>query len=176
MSRKRVMPTTKTTSVSTKNDVSAQYTSCINALTANYPATQTWTINNTPYKRGDLVNLLQEGVQAIQTTKTDHDTWTASVQAEKATRAQITPVLNGLHKALEVELGADNPAIVQYGFPPAQPRVQSASSKAVAAAKAKATRAAKKAALAALKAPAASAPAPAATPAPAAAPVPPKTA
>jgi hypothetical protein len=172
------MAVIKKTVQTTKNDASAQYTSCMSAITSNFAASQTWTFDNKPYKRADILNLLQAAVQAMQTTKADHDTWLASVKAEKTQRAALQPVLAALHKTLEAELGEDNPALAQYGFTPAQPRVQTAASKAAAIAKGQATRAAKKAALAASTAGAA--PAPAANAAPAAtppvAPAAPKTA
>jgi len=143
-----------------KNDLSAQLTDCINALTANYPASQAWVFKGTPYKRGDIVNLLNGALQAMQTTKQDHDTWIASTKAEQAQLALVRPVLASLKLSLEVELGADSPKIATYGFPPSLPPVRTAASKAASAAKAKATRAAKKAALAAVGAPAPAAPAP----------------
>lgn len=163
------MPTTKKNTVVSKIDVSAQYTTCINAITGNFPATQSWTFNKTVYKRGDLINLLQSVITAIQTTKTDHGTWMASVAAEKAARSAATPVVVAFRKSLESTLGADSPELAQYGFVPAQPRVQTATSKAASAAKAAATRKAKKAALASVSSPQApttapTAPAPAATP------------
>jgi hypothetical protein len=173
------MPTTKKNTVVSKIDVSAQYTACISAITGNFPATQSWTFNNTLYKRGDLINLLQGVITAIQTTKADHNTWMASVTAEKVARAAATPVVAAFRKSLESTLGDGSPELAQYGFVPAQPRVQTATSKAVSAARAAATRKAKKAALASVSAPSApatvptapaAAPAAAATPSPAATP------
>ena len=157
--------------VTKKNDTSVQYTDCVTALTANYPPTQTWTFAGKPYTRGDIVNLVNTALTAMQTTKTNHDTWTASVKAEQAAHDAVHPVLLALKQQLEVELGPDNPKIAQYGFAAAKATVRTAQSKAASAAKAAATRAKKKAALAAAAAQPA---APVEPPPPA--PVPPKTA
>jgi hypothetical protein len=151
-----------------KNDITASLTTCATGLTANYPATQTWTFNQKPYKRGDILNMLQASITALQTTKADHDTWLASVEAEQAALAELHPVLASLKKALEAEWGATSNKMAEFGFDPAKPPVKTAATKAASAAKGRATRAAKKAAVAAVESPAA--------PATPAAPVPPKTA
>jgi hypothetical protein len=162
-----------------KNDVSANLTTCANGLTANYPATQTWVFNGTPYKRGDLLAMLAVCTQAAQKTKADHDTWRGSVEVEREKLAELHPVLGALKKALEAEWGATSPKMAEFGFAPAKPRTRSVKAKAAGVAKATATRAAKKAALGAVKtAPAATDAEPAAKAAAPAAPiaVPPKNA
>jgi hypothetical protein len=146
-------------STTKKNDRTAQITTFASAVTANYPDTQTWVFNNVTYKRADILGLAQACVTSTQTTKTNHDAWIASCDAEHAAYTAFDPVLAAFKRALESEYGASSQKLTQYGLTPAKPPVKTAESKAAAAAKAKATRAAKKAALAAVQAAAGTAPA-----------------
>jgi len=164
-----------------KVDVAAQLTTCQEGITANYPATQTWTFDGQTYKRGDILNGLQAVIDAATATQKQHDLWRTAVAAEQAARAGLHPMLTALRQWLESQWGgASSPKLVQFGFTPVKLRVVPAASKAASAAKARATRAAKKAALAAVKAgaapsPAGVAPVPAGvapSPAPVAAPAP----
>ena len=153
-----------------KNDIAATLTTCTNGLTANYPPTQSWVLGTKTYTRGDILNALQAAITAAQNTKAAHDAWLAAVAAEQAQLAQLRPVLDGLHSALDAQWGKSSPKMGEFGFTPEKPRVVTAAQKAASAAKARATRAAKKAALATVGAPAPVAPAaaptaPAATPA-----------
>jgi hypothetical protein len=135
-----------------KIDVTAELTACQEALTANYPATQTWTFDGQTYKRGDILNGLQAVIDAAAATQKQHDLWRDAVAAEKAARAGLRPMLTALRQWLESAWGgATSPKLVQFGFTPVKARVVPAEAKAASAAKARATRAAKKAALAALK-------------------------
>jgi hypothetical protein len=140
-----------------KNDQTANLSTCSAGITANYPATQAWVLDGKSYQRSDVLSLLQVAIAATQTTKTNHDLWAASVQAEKGVMTGLAPVLAALKKALESQWGPSSTKMAEFGFVPAKPVVKTAASKAASAAKARATRAAKKAALASVKA----APAPA---------------
>jgi hypothetical protein len=152
-----------------KNDLAANLATCVNGLTANYPATESWVFNGTTYKRGDIINMLQACIQAALTTKSDHDAWRGSIEVERGLVAQLHPVLGALKKALEAEWGATSAKMAEFGFTPAKAPTKTAASKAASAAKAQATRSKKKAALGAVTA-APTAPAqPAAPPAPTAA-------
>jgi 2',3'-cyclic-nucleotide 2'-phosphodiesterase (5'-nucleotidase family) len=135
-----------------KIDRAAEATTFVNAVTANYPDTQTWSFQGTTYKRGDLINLANAYVAATQKTKADHDQWIASADAEQKALETLEPVLIDFEQWLELAIGRTNAKLTEYGFAPERPRVQTAASKAASAAKAKATRAAKKAALAAVAA------------------------
>lgn len=143
-----------------KIDKAAEVTTFASALVANFPDTQTWELDGTTYKRGDLVNLANAYVAATQKTKADHDVWTASVDAEREAHDALDPVLSAFKRWLESKVGVTSTKVGEYGFTPNKPQVKTAASKAASVAKAKATRAAKKAALAAVAA--APAPAPAA--------------
>jgi len=159
-----------------KNDLAATLTTCESGLTANYPATHSWVFETKTYTRGDILNMLQAAITAAQNTKAAHDAWLAAVAAEKGQLAQLRPVQDALHRALEAEWGATSAKMTQFGFTPEKARVTTTASKAASAAKARATRAAKKTALATV-----GKPAPVASTQPAAAPqatapVPPKTA
>ncbi|HEY1696387.1 MAG TPA: hypothetical protein VGG39_29695 [Polyangiaceae bacterium] len=135
-----------------KLDRASEATTFANAVTANYPDTETWTFNGTTYKRGDLVNLANAYVAATQKTKADHDVWTGSVDAERTALETLDPVLAAFKRWLESQVGVTSTKVGEYGFTPNKAPVKTAASKAASAAKAKATRAAKKAALAAVAA------------------------
>jgi len=157
-----------------KSDFTASLTACADGLTANYPATQSWVFDTKTYTRGDILNMLQAAVAAVQTTKAAHDAWRAAVTAEKGQVAQLRVVLDALHKALESQWGASSTKMAEFGFSPEKPVVRTAASKATGVAKARVTRAAKKAALATVGAPAAVQPTQPTAVSPATAPVPPK--
>ena len=164
------MPSTK------KSDLAANLTTCAAGLTANYPATQSWVFQKKAYARGDILNMLQAAIAAAQSTKAAHDAWLAAVKAEKEQLAELRPVLDALHKALEAEWGAESNKMTEFGFAPGKVPVRTAASKAASAAKSRATRAAKKAALATVNRTAPVAPAEPTAAAPPNAPAPTKTA
>jgi hypothetical protein len=158
-----------------KNNKTVELDTCATAVTANFPASQTWVFAETTYTRDGFVGLLRGCITATQTTKANHDTWRASVQAEKQQYAQLRPALASFKKDLEAQYGATSTKLAEYGFTPAHPPVKSAATKAKSAAKASATKAAKKSAVAAVTTHTpAEPPAPAAAPA-AAPPVPAKS-
>ncbi len=152
-----------------KNDQTVQLDTCATAVTTTFPQSQTWVFEGTTYTRDGFVGLLRGCIAATQKTKADHDTWHASVVAEKQQYDVLKPALAAFKKQLEVQYGADSPELAKYGFAPGHAPVKSAETKAKSAAKANATKAAKKAAVAAVKAPAAAEPvAPPPAPSPAA--------
>lgn len=158
-----------------KVDKTAQLTTCIDGVNANFPASQTWVFNGKTYKRSDFVNLVQACIDATKQTAADHQTWLASADAEQAQYAQLSPVLAAFKRSLESQYGPTSKTLAQYGFEPAKVPVKPVAVKAASAAKASATRQKKKAAVEGVEVEAPANEAPAATPAPTT-PVPPKTA
>lgn len=135
-----------------KNDKTAQLTTCIDGVNANFPASQTWIFNGKTYKRSDFVNMVQACIDATKQTAADHQTWLASTENEKAQYALLNPVMAAFKRSLESQYGPTSQTLAQYGFEPAKEPVKPVAVKAASAAKATATRQKKKAAVSAVEA------------------------
>jgi hypothetical protein len=126
-----------------KIDVQASYQALITGLNSAYQPTDTFVLRTETLTRDELTARLNGVIVAAEATKTARQQYHSAVNDEQAIQAQMSSVRSGVRGIIQARIGADNPAVAQFGFLPTKPGKKSAASKATAVVKAKATRSAR---------------------------------
>jgi hypothetical protein len=126
-----------------KIDLQAAYQALITGLNMAYQPTDTFALQSGTITRDELTAKLNQVIVAAEATKTARQQYRSAVNNEQLVQAQMGSLRSGVRKVIQARLGADNPAVTQFGFLPTKPVKKSAESKAAAVVKAKATRTAR---------------------------------
>jgi hypothetical protein len=131
--------------------LAAAYSALVAGLLANYAPTDTFDIAGKSYTRDDLVTLFNSFIQALQTSKSNRQTWLSSVAAADQLEAEVTPLRTGVLAIVGASVGKTSTTMEQFGVRARKVGKPSAATQAAAVAKRTATRKAKKAAVAAVE-------------------------
>ncbi len=126
-----------------KIDLQASYQALIAGLNAAYQPTDTFVLRTGTLTRDELTTQLNGVIVAAEATKTARQQYRSAVNDEQMIQAQMRSLRSGVRGIIQARLGANNPAVTQFGFLPTKPAKKSAESKATAVVKAKATRSAR---------------------------------
>jgi hypothetical protein len=140
---------TQVTSVANSNNtgpkaaLQTSYVALIAGLQANYAPDYVFELPMGSKTTLEVVAMLQQFVQAAETTKGSYQSWRNDVQAERQIEQQVAPVRAGIKLALQSRYGKSGLPLLSYGFLPQKVTDKTVTSKAAAKVKGEATRAAR---------------------------------
>jgi len=139
-------PATQVTSVANSKNTGSKaalqtsFVALIAGLQASFASDYVFELPMGNQTTRQLVAMLQQFVQAAESTKSSYQSWRNDVQAERQVEQAVTPVRAAIKLVLQGRFGKSSNQLLPYGFLPQKVVQKTALSKAVATVKNEATR------------------------------------
>ncbi len=112
-------------------------------LQLHEPGNPSITIGGVAYAVNDLLTQIQKDITATDATDKARAAWLQTVQAERASHAQMDPLLRGIKQFVMLQFGeteASSTVLADFGYTPRKVAVRTPATSVAAAAKSAATR------------------------------------